>query len=219
MSVKCINVNVPEQTKPICCFLLFKNLLQPNCNPAYNSGDIVGQWVPDSINKPCRRLISLFVKNVLWHLLDYCHSFFVFLSLSFRLSLPCPGHPPPPPSAPLANERSKTLQWLMSTKRQDPSVISPPCVFSQAANSSKTAHALLADGNGMVSMEVLTEPLLLFGLALQRNPVRRHFSKPPQQKSTLVLFLYLLKCFRVECSSFLSCFVCSSNPKAHLYRD
>lgn len=42
----------------------------------------------------------------------------------------------------------------MSTKRQDPSVISPPCVFSQAANSSKTAQALLADGNDTVSMEV-----------------------------------------------------------------
>lgn len=42
----------------------------------------------------------------------------------------------------------------MSTKRQDPSVIFPPCVFSQAANSSKTAQALLADGNDTVSVEV-----------------------------------------------------------------
>lgn len=58
----------------------------------------------------------------------------------------------------------------MSTKRQDPSVIFPPCVFSQAANSSKTAQALLADGNDTLSVEFfLTEPLLLFSLARKRK--------------------------------------------------
>ncbi len=103
-------------------------------------------------------------------------SFFFYFSVSFvqSLSLLCPGHPPPPPSAPLANERSKTLQWLMSTKRQDPSVISPPCVFSQAANSSKTSSGFIGDGNDTVLCLFFDWAALTVWFGKEKKTVRRH---------------------------------------------
>lgn len=109
----------------------------------------------DSSNSPWSWLISLFIKNVLWRLLrallsiSLYHtvswsSFLFFLSFfsSLRLLQPSAsislalllswagfssgsGHPPPPLFAPLANERSKTLQWLMSSRLWDPSVKPP----------------------------------------------------------------------------------------------
>lgn len=63
----------------------------------------------------------------------------------------------------------------MSTKRQDPSVISPPCVFSQAANSSKTAQALLADGNDTVCMEFFFDwAALTVWFSEEKKTVWRH---------------------------------------------
>lgn len=104
-----------------------------------------GWEMPDSSNSPWSWLISLFIKNVLWcllwtpaylsatsqslgHLFASSPAFSLTLARlpSFLGSVCSSGHPPPPLCAPLANERSKTLQWLMSSRLWDLSVNPPP---------------------------------------------------------------------------------------------
>lgn len=106
-----------------------------------------GWEMPDSSNGWRSWLISLFLKNasrldstrqnlaVIFLILlqpflpphpPTVYPFALLSSASFLGSVSSRGHPPPPLLAPLANERSKTLQWLMSSRLWDLSVNPPP---------------------------------------------------------------------------------------------